>query len=318
MSILREDINARLNACIKQCDHFRKHGGSYQRKHLRRQLIAAREREDKEAEKQILAIIQQEKDKSFWQRINYVLGKQRGGSCFKVQVEQEDGTVIEHSTQEDLQNAIWANIHRKRFYLAEEVPICSGPLRGQFGYNAITPTAWTILAGTYQYPLEFDEATKEILIECAGIRPMIPKDSVSATISKEDWDRPWKKAKESTLSSASGSHFGHYKAGLHSEYIAYLHALQATLITRQGIVFDRWSTGLSVMLEKIFVCSLITKLRSILLMEADFNTTNKVIYGVRMLANIRKYKLMPEEVYSERNRLADDGTLSKVLYYDIV
>ena len=27
---------------------------------------------------------------------------------------------------------------------------------------------------------------------------------------------------------------------------------------------------------------------------------------------------MPEEVYSERNHLADDGTLSKVLFYDIV
>ena len=37
-----------------------------------------------------------------------------------------------------------------------------------------------------------------------------------------------------------------------------------------------------------------------------------------MLANVRKYKLMPEEVYSERNRLAEDGTLSKVLFYDIV
>jgi hypothetical protein len=72
------------------------------------------------------------------------------------------------------------------------------------------------------------------------------------------------------------------------------------------------------MLEKIFGCSLITKLGSILLMEADFNTTNKMIYGMRMLANVRKYRLMPEEMYSERNRLADDGTLSKVLFYDIV
>ncbi len=26
---------------------------------------------------------------------------------------------------------------------------------------------------------------------------------------------------------------------------------------------------------------------------------------------------MPEEIFSERNRLADDGTLSKVLFYDI-
>ncbi len=72
------------------------------------------------------------------------------------------------------------------------------------------------------------------------------------------------------------------------------------------------------MLEKIFGCSLITKLCYTLLMEADFNATNKVIYGIRMLHNMRKYKLMPEEIFSEKNWLADDGTLSKVLFYDIV
>ncbi len=40
------------------------------------------------------------------------------------------------------------------------------------------------------------------------------------------------------------------------------------------------------MLEKIFGCALITKLLSILLMEADFNATNKMVYSVRMLANV--------------------------------
>jgi len=100
--------------------------------------------------------------------------------------------------------------------------------------------------------------------------------------------------------------------------VSYLQALQANLVVKRGIILERWSNGLSVMLEKIFGCSLITKLRSILLMEADFNATNKVIYSMRMLANVRKYKLMPEEVYSERSHLTDDGTLSKVLFYDIV
>ncbi len=78
-------------------------------------------------------------------------------------------------------------------------------------------------------------------------------------------------------------------------------------------MLDWWSQGLSAMLEKIFGCSLITKLRSILLMEADFNATNKMIYGVRMLTNVCKYQLMPEEVFSEWNHLTDDGTLSKIL-----
>jgi hypothetical protein len=71
------------------------------------------------------------------------------------------------------------------------------------------------------------------------------------------------------------------------------------------------------MLEKIFGCALITKLHSILLMEADFNATHKMVYGIWMLDNMRKYRLMPEEVFSEQNHLADDGTLSKVLFFDI-
>jgi hypothetical protein len=53
-------------------------------------------------------------------------------------------------------------------------------------------------------------------------------------------------------------------------------------------------------------------------MEADFNATDKIIYGQRMLHQARTYKLIPEEIYSERNRLADDGTLAKVLFLDIV
>ncbi len=52
-------------------------------------------------------------------------------------------------------------------------------------------------------------------------------------------------------------------------------------------------------------------------MEAGFNAANKTVYGIRMLANVRKYKLMPEEVYSKQNRLVDDGTLSKVIFFDI-
>jgi hypothetical protein len=71
------------------------------------------------------------------------------------------------------------------------------------------------------------------------------------------------------------------------------------------------------MLDKIFGCALITKLRSILLMEADFNAMNKMVYGIWMLENVRKYRLMPEEAFSEKNCLADDGTLSKVLFFDI-
>ena len=72
------------------------------------------------------------------------------------------------------------------------------------------------------------------------------------------------------------------------------------------------------MLENMFGCTLISKLRAILLMEADSNFANKMVYGVQMMDNIREHGLMPEEVYSEKDQTADDGSLAKVLFYDII
>lgn len=72
------------------------------------------------------------------------------------------------------------------------------------------------------------------------------------------------------------------------------------------------------MLEKEMGNKLINKLRAILLMEADFNATNKIIFGERMLDNARKYKLLPDDIFSEKQRMADDGAVSKILFYDIV
>jgi len=71
------------------------------------------------------------------------------------------------------------------------------------------------------------------------------------------------------------------------------------------------------MLEKMFGVRLVSKLRAILLMEADFNAMNKEVYGVRMMDNARRYKLIREEIFSEQNCTADDGGLAKTLFYVI-
>ncbi len=94
VSLTIRKIEMRLKTCVIQCDYFRKHGKAYQRKHLYQCLDAAKEKEDEEAAKQILAIIQREKDRSFWHCLNYALEKPQGGACFKVQVDQGDGTAV--------------------------------------------------------------------------------------------------------------------------------------------------------------------------------------------------------------------------------
>jgi hypothetical protein len=71
-------------------------------------------------------------------------------------------------------------------------------------------------------------------------------------------------------------------------------------------------------LKKMFGVHLVSKLRAILLMEADFNVMNEEVYGVRMLEEARKYKLIPKETFSKWNCMVDNDGLAKKLFYNIV
>jgi hypothetical protein len=124
--------------------------------------------------------------------------------------------------------------------------------------------------------------------------------------------------KEDTSLSQSGLHFGHHIAGADCNYISQFQALCILLALKKDIALERWSNGLSVMLEKMFGVRLVSKLRAILLMEVDFNAMNKEVYRVWMLEEARKYKLIPEEIFSKKNCMANDGGLAKTLFYNIV
>ena len=143
-------------------------------------------------------------------------------------------------------------------------------------------------------------------------------NSVSSHMDCKDWRDHWRTLREETSSSLSGCHFGHYKAGMSSDYITHFQALFATLVMHHGLVMERWACGLSVMLEKIFGCSLVSKLRAILLMVTDSNCAYKIIFGFRMMENARHHNLLPTEIYSERGQTADDGTLAKTLAFDVI
>ena len=179
LQISLNDLRRRLKICKTKCNYYKRHGQRYRRQHLNRQLDAAKERSDKAAENKILAILQREKDRSYWRRLNYSMAKPKGRSAKIVQTPVDDGSVIEYDTQHSVENGIWDGIHGKRFYLAEQAPICQGRLRGEFGYNAATPAARQVLDGTYVYPPDCDPATKLILKECEQIRKVIPQDTVS-------------------------------------------------------------------------------------------------------------------------------------------
>ena len=311
------EIAARLKECREKCNYFKVHGQRYRTQHLHRRLEAARDKCDSAAEQRILQILSRERNRSFWSRLNWALGKKRSSSVGAVQVPNDQGGVSEFNTQGEVQDAIWREVHQTRYHMAEEAPICQGKLRGEFGYNADTLAARQVLAGQYVFSDDFHASTRRLLESIADIRRQVPSDSIDNIITREIWQQKWRKKKEKTASSVSKLHFGHYITGANSDCISDFHALKTSLALVHGIAIGRWSRGLCVMLEKVMGVKLITKLRAILLMEADFNAANKILYGERMLDNARKYRLMPDEIFSEKNREATDGGIAKKLFFDI-
>ena len=124
-----------------------------------------RAKRNAKAEEQILAILKREKEGSFWRRLNYAMAKQSGKSVTRVQVQERDGMVREATTRREVESTLFEEIHGKRFYLAEQAPLCKGKLWGEFGYMANNLASQAVLDGWYEYSEDFDVGTRELLKE---------------------------------------------------------------------------------------------------------------------------------------------------------
>eukprot|EP00956_Cyclotella_meneghiniana_P035709 scaffold117520_cov80-Cyclotella_meneghiniana.AAC.3 len=204
-----------------------------------------------------------------------------------------------------------------RFQLAGSALICNGLLYKQFGYLADSDAAEQVLMGTYRAPPGTDAATLLLLEEIGRIGRQWRAHQISLSISTEDFQEYWRHMKERTSSSYSGLHFGHYKALSRSDSLSELFARKVSLVSALGLPPDRWGVGLTVMLEKIVGEALVSKLRAILLMEADFSMHNRIIFGRRMIDHVRASGLIPPEQFSTCNSTSEDGSLQKALLLDI-
>ena len=118
MQLSIQEIRKSLEVFRDKCKYYKKFGRKYRKQHLNNCLNRAKKDYHEESEKKILAIIQREKDRSFWGRLKYSMGKSRGGSVRSVKIEQDRGAIEESTTQQTVHEDVWDEIHRKRFYLA--------------------------------------------------------------------------------------------------------------------------------------------------------------------------------------------------------
>jgi len=171
-----------------------------------------------------------------------------------------------------------------------------------------------VLAGEFIPPPDCDAYARKFLL--AVSRPQtIPEISPR---SPNAYSRNWEKARETTSSSASGIHFGHYIAGTFNPEILIMNATMADIPLRTGFSYERWKTGLNIMIEKTTGDFNVEKLQIILLFEADFNANNKWI-GRAVMYQVEQAHILAEEQYRSRKfKSAIHQCLNKCLLYDVI
>jgi len=264
--------------------------------------------------KAISKLVTVERNREAFRRIRALKGIRLGTSISQVEVMGPEGTQV-ISGRQAVEQALCQSL-QQRFTKAHGSPFLHQPLLQDVGFLGCRTAAQEILAGTYQCPPDTDEYTK-LFIEALHWPTLCP-DIISLILNTENFCNHWRKARESTSSSFSGLHFGHYKAAASTPTIAHLHTRFTQLVFMSGMSLSRYQSGLQVILEKKAGAIHVDLLRAILLMEADFNTTMKILIGHRMVCNAIKSRAVPQECFgSLPEHTAIQVSLNRCLVGDI-
>ena len=277
---------------------------------------AMAEEKNTEMEKILKQLATHERQRTSARRIKAILGKLHGGSITKVDIEKEDGSIEEITTKEGIEEACMQE-NEYKYRQTQQSPFMQEPLLSDIGYLGTTDACNDILAGSYNIPEGVSTYTRELIHHMR--RLPLQHAPPQAEIPTATFKSGWKKMKEATsAASTNGLHMGHMKACAHDNFLAEFEAAMANLPYATGFSPEQWQTGITLMIRKKANVDLVTKLRTIVLTEADFNYCNKIL-GKSTLDHAERNHLLPKEQYgSRKGHNSIDQAVHKRLSYDIM
>jgi hypothetical protein len=194
--------------------------------------------------------------------------------------------------------------NKKHFHQADETPFTGGAentvLYDLIGYTGMSQAAKDVVDGTFL--VKYGDKLGNILPETEQVicKLSIPEEikvlgkKIDTEISKEDFISGFKGWKESTSTSPSGQHLGHYKAIVNDPDLkkqdpekSHLQEWSTNFVSclvkllnipiKYGFAPKRWCTSVTVMIEKDPGDPQIERLCVIHLFEANYNLTLKLL-----------------------------------------
>jgi hypothetical protein len=256
-----------------------------------------------------------EEQRSVARAVKRALGKSRGGvTAIEAKNDRGEWTIFTDKPTIE-QNCIQENI--ARFTQASHLPIMNEASIRSIGWFAETNLSENILRGSNSIEeLQQLDPSLQRLIPFLYRPDQVP--NVSSIITKDQYIHAWKKGREFTATGLSQVHFGHFKASCQDDTLVELDRWMAELSFCSGYALSRWRRGVDVMIPKRTTSLRADQLRTIVLMEADFNFLNKLA-GKRIMDNAENSCSIAEEQFGSRKaKGAINHAINKQLALDIM
>lgn len=308
-----QDALIKLKQEYETYNTYKKDAPARRNTYLEEMAVARAEFFNTSATSILKVLIEHERQRTIGRKMRRILGKPRSGVT-SVIAPNEEGEWVSVTEKQEIEEACQQE-NIRRFTQANDTPALLSDQIEILGWTAEKDGAQSILRGI-EDPRLHPSINK--LVNCLQTHESIRNSgSIDTSISTEEFQDGWRKCKEYTTSGKSGIHFGHFKASCMDPILTKLDRCMLEILLKSGYSLKRWLQCVDVMIPKKADSNRVDKLRTIVLLEADFNYMNKLI-GKRVMHNAEAHNNIAPEQYGSRKRKSSIiHATNKQLTFDI-
>jgi hypothetical protein len=305
-------VEARLKSSFKAYKEAKKEASMWRDDFLVDLAKAKAKANDTEPEAELQAMRRIDTQKRMARNVKHMRGK------LTIQVYVTPNNIRRVAVEkQDIENVCIAE-NDSRFSQLETTPPMSEPLLSALGYLANGPAIEDILNGTYIPPDGTNYYVALLLRELKIPDAIQQLPPVKSTVTFADQRHAWKIQKETTAAEPTGLSFSHYKAAATDNILCEFDAILRSLPYQFGFPPQLWQNILDVEILKKAIVFDIEKMRTITLMNAEFNMNNKQLGRDMMRTAEKAGTIMIEQSGSRKHHRAILAALNKQLTMDLL
>ena len=309
-----DTIHSNIKTAMKQYQLLKSEHSALRDEWIEQLAAAKAEAGNQNSASELHKLRQKEKMRKAYRQIRWCLHHESYTGPITEVTEIVNNTTIHHLNKFSVEQAILKANNRKYRQTNDTPPMTSLlPILGPFGTST---AAQQILQGTFQIPPHIDNYSKKLLTQLAIPTHIKSIPKINTRLNTQDYIEGWSKMNENTTSGISNIHFGHHLACSKHSQNATFEAQMCELPYRTGFSPTRYQASINAMILKKAGKTDVDSLRTIVLLEPDFNFMNKKLGRDVMDFAEQHHLIAPEQFGSRKYHSSIDQVLIKTLFYD--